>query len=136
MQRQFMFLGVFLNLVTLVLGIGIGFGAATMYLGRVHAQTTDQTTAQKIEEVTPNISSGSAAFGTLLAGRFAADEVASHGIDLYKLQINVLNVLASKPLYFSQGELQSAIDGAVVPKILKLKLPQQNPSSPKKPGEK
>jgi hypothetical protein len=60
----------------------------------------------QVEEITPNLSSGSAAFGTLLAGRIASDEIAVRGIDLIKLHENTLNLLASKPLFFTPGDIQ------------------------------
>jgi hypothetical protein len=130
MDKRFMFLGSLMNSITLIIGLSIGFFAGTVYSSRVHAQT-----AQAAEEITPQISAGSAAFGTLLAGRFAADEIGTHGTDLFKLETNILNVLASKP-FFTHEELQKAIDDARTPKILQMKPPGAPTPTPNKPGGK
>jgi hypothetical protein len=95
-----------LNLAFLVTGMGLkGFLDARV----VHAQSQPQP---QVEEITPSISAESAGFRTLLAGRFAADQVMIRGVDMGKLQENLINLLATKPLVASRPELQDVIDRA------------------------
>jgi hypothetical protein len=134
MEKRFVFLGSLLNLATLTLGIALGFILGTAYSGHVHAQATQP----EVEQIQPMITAGSAAFGTLLAGRFAGDEIDSHGVNLLKFDQNLLTLLGSKPLWFSHDELQNVINESVAPKILQVKPPPSVPNKPteKKPQEK
>jgi len=123
MNRSISILNAALNLCTLVVGVTIGFFAGTWHQQAVFAQVLAPST-QSVEEVSPNFSSGSAAFGTLLAGRLAADQIAVQGIDLIKLDTNILNLLASKP-NFSAVEVQAVIGNSKADKILQMKQPEK-----------
>lgn len=68
-----------INLVTLLVGIAIGFLLAHYPPGGVFAQTPPQ-----VEEVFVGATFPAAAFGTVLAGRIATDEIAVRGVDLVK----------------------------------------------------
>lgn len=48
---------------------------------------------QEFEDISPVISAGSAAFGTVLAGRVATDKMIVNGYDMLKMQEDVLNVI-------------------------------------------
>ncbi len=85
------------------------------------------------EEVHPAVSAGTAAFGTLLVGRLAADQITSHGIDLGKLTENLLNLLESKQLYFSRGEIESVINGARIEHPLRMADPATPPTARPEP---
>ncbi len=111
------------NFATLLIGILIGY--LIPQLPRVFAQPAKP----EIEEIAPFMTTASAAFGTLLAGRIATDEIAVRGLDLVKLHENTLNLLASKPGLFSQAEIQAVIDKSRAKTILRMK-------EPAKPGEK
>lgn len=71
MNSKFYALGALMNVLTLAVGLMLGFLVGTSYSSRAHAQDTPRP----IEEVSPNFTAGAAAFGTLLTGKFAADEV-------------------------------------------------------------
>jgi len=130
MKNRFYFLGSLTNLVTLLVGMAFGFMAGTHFSGDVHAQV-----AQPVEEVSPLLATGSAAFGTLLAGRLAADEISVRGFDPIKFDENLLNLLEGKP-FFSHAELQNLVDKSKSAKILRMKLekPPEKPANP--PSEK
>jgi hypothetical protein len=144
MKRNAGLLIAVLNFCTLVIGLTCGFFAGSWHQQVVSAQVlapAPAPTSPPIEEVSPMISAGSAAFGTLLAGRVAADEIAVRGIDLLKLHQNVLNLLASKPIFFSQAEISAVINNSRADKILQMKpqpAPQPTPQpapQPEKPKE-
>jgi hypothetical protein len=105
------------NLLTLFVGISIGLLLAHYEPGRAFAQPTPQ----QFEEITPGLTSGTAAFGTLLAGRIAADEMTVRGIDLVKLHENTLGLLASKHSLFTQLEVQGVIEKSKATKPLRMK---------------
>lgn len=89
---------------------------------------------QTFEDVSPVMSAGSAAFGTLLAGRFAADEITSHGVDIVKLQEATLNLMARKSaIPISTSELQAVVTSATVSRPLRMKGPE--PPKPEPKGE-
>jgi len=112
------------NLAFLLTGVGI---KTVMEPRVVHAQAK-----QDAEEITPQITAGSAAFSTLLANRIAADQIMIRGIDIAKLQENIINVLATKPLLVSQFELQNAINSARVTP-LRMKTPEPPKPAPANP---
>jgi|SRR5712664_2005284 len=127
-------LGSIVNLATLCIGLVLGFVFGTMRTTAVKAQLVPAPPAQQVEEVTPGISAGSAAFGTLLSGRFATDEISVKGFDPIKFDENLLNLLGSKSLYFTRAELQSVVDRSKSDKILTMKQPQKsNAPAEKKP---
>ena len=113
-----------LNLLILAAGIWIGIN--------FFPSATRTVYAQEPEDITPSITAGSAAFGTLLAGRLAADEIAIKGIDVGKLQENLLNLLASKPLLMTRAEVQSVVERSRV-RPLRMKSPE--PPKPQPPVE-
>ncbi len=111
------------NLTTLVLGILIGFALARV----PQTEAAAQQAQPQFEEVSPVMTAGSAAFGTLLAGRLAADEIAIQGIDLVKLHQNTLNLLGTKTALFTKAELESVIQKSRVPTPLRMKQPEKKP---------
>ncbi|HXN51520.1 MAG TPA: hypothetical protein VN943_06245 [Candidatus Acidoferrum sp.] len=127
MRDQKYLLGSIVNISTLIIGLVLGFIFGSMRTVIVKAQSTPQ-----VEEISPNITSGSAAFGTLLAGRLATDEISVKGFDPIKFDENLLNLLGSKTLLFNRAELQSVADRSKSEKILTMKLPQATPPSAEK----
>jgi hypothetical protein len=125
-----------LNLITLLIGIVVGYGlkgfTSTVYAHQALPPATSAPQLQQIEQVAPNISAGSAAFGTLLAGRLATDQIAVRGFDLAKFDENLVNLLSTKFMFFNNAELQSLVDRSKAEKILTVKPPQTpNPTPPK-----
>jgi hypothetical protein len=116
------YLGVTILNAILIFG---GFLAGVAY--RDHAVAHAQTS----EEISPVVTAGSAAFGTLLAGRFASDEITIQGIDVLKLQEATLNLIARKT-FTPVSELQAAVDSAKAPHPLRLR--QQTPPKSEPPA--
>lgn len=99
--------GSILTLITLLLGMAIGFAFGTWWSQEVKAQQQKvgaeaqlniQAEAKvqvkpAVEEINPLVTAGSAAFGTLLAGRIASDQLMVRGIDMIELQQNTINLL-------------------------------------------
>jgi hypothetical protein len=121
-------LGTIANFLTLLIGLVIGFAFGGYYADkhRVWAQE------QKVEEITPIMTVGSAAIGTILAGRIATDDIMVKGTDLVKLLENTLNLLGSKPLLFNKSELQAVLDQSRAAIVLRMKQPE----GPKKEEKK
>lgn len=111
-------LGSAVNLATLLIGLTVGF-----VFGSARPLVLAQS-SPPIEEVVPVISAGSAAFGTVLAGRLAADEISVKGFDPVKFDQNLLNLLSSKSLFFSSAELQSLVNLSKSDKVLRMKQPE------------
>ena len=118
-----------------VILISGGFLAGVAYRDRAVVN------AQSFEDISPAISAGSAAFGTLLAGRLAADEASVRGIDLLKLQEATLNLIGRKTLT-PVSELQAVVDSAKVARPLRMKpeapkpeLQKELPPATKKEGK-
>src|SRR5713226_5562996 len=100
-DKKYLF-GSVVNLATLCIGLALGFVFGAMRTTSVKAQLVPAPPPQQVEEVTPGISAGSAAFGTLLAGRLATDEISVRGFDPIKFDENLLNLLGSKSLFFNR----------------------------------
>lgn len=114
------------NLTFLLIGVLIGAIWEQSQKSVVHAQAKPE-----FEEISPALTTGSAAFATLLAGRIASDQIMVQGIDLLKFNENLLNALASKS-FWTRAELQAIIDKSRADKILRMKRPQDE--QPKKPN--
>jgi hypothetical protein len=132
-----------INLAILLAGIAIGVtlaphieqsASANNAVGQSDQQSPQPTAASKsgdeYEEVTPMITAGSMATGTLLAHRIATDQIMVNGYDLAALDEGLLNLLKNKNLATFR-ELDAVIERAKVPHPIRLKLPQsQPPASP------
>jgi hypothetical protein len=119
------------NILTLLAGVIIGLSLP--HLSRVFAQPVPLTPPTvAIEEVIPVMTAGAVAFGTVLAGRIAADDISVRGLDLLKLHQNTLNLMSSKPGLFTPAEVQGVIEQSRSPVILRMK----GPVGPAPPGEK
>jgi hypothetical protein len=129
-------LGSIVNLATLIIGLTFGFVFGSMRTMTVKAQLASPQSTQQVEEVSPGISAGSAAFGTLLAGRLATDEINVKGFDPIKFDENLLNLLGSKILLFNRDELQSVVDRSKSDKILRMKQPEAPKPPASAPGKK
>jgi hypothetical protein len=129
-------IGSILTLVTLILGMAVGFAFGAWWSHGVKAQQSAGATAQvgtqteakaevkrAIEEVSPNITSGTAAFGTLLAGRIASDQLMVRGIDIIELQQNTLNILRTKGIGTFR-EWDDLIERSQARPVLRMKSPE------------
>jgi len=93
----------------------------------VHAQGTKDVATTKVERtldpnfeyVTPTITAGVAGFNQVLAHQIAADQLMIQGIDILRLDENILNLLRAKGV--SLAETQKAVDEAKVAKPLRLR---------------
>lgn len=114
-----------ITILNVVLFFG-GFSVGISYRNRaaVYAQQ------QEFEDISPVISAGSAAFGTVLAGRVATDKMIVSGYDMLKMQETVLNVIG-KGNPGLQAELQVAVNAAKVSPV-----PRMKPELPKGPEPK
>jgi|ERR1035437_340215 hypothetical protein len=73
------------------------------------------------ECIAPGISTGAAAFGTVLANRIASDQLMVNGFDPLKLHDATLAKLQSKGL-LSAAEVQQIVDSAKVAKPLRVQI--------------
>ena len=89
------FLGSVINLVTLLIGLTLGFVFGTARTTVQAQSSSGQSAPQVVEEVVPVITAGSAAFGTVLSSRLATDEISVKGFDPIKFDQNLLNLLGS-----------------------------------------
>lgn len=136
-----------LNLLTLLIGIAIGFSLHGNVQEAAHAQATASPTVsqqisptvtatpQQVEEVAPTITFGSAGTGLLLAHEVAADNVVVRGFDLLKLHENTLNYL-SRQFGANQVALQQIIESSRAPKVYRLKAPAQEKPKEQRKEEK
>jgi hypothetical protein len=93
--------GSIVNLIALLLGVLIGVTLAPRFERNVSAQPVPTATcvdSAGVECVTPIMSVGSAAIGTLLSNRIAADQLTVNGYDVLKLQNNMLSTLVQNHL--------------------------------------
>jgi len=72
------------------------------------------------ECVSPGISTGTAAFGTILAGRIASDQLTVNGYDLLKLHDATLSALQSKGI-LTAIDVQRIVETARAAKPLRVK---------------
>jgi hypothetical protein len=106
-----------LNLVFVLFGVAVGMYIQSDRDARVvHAQDS-------FESVSPTITAGSMGVGTLLAGRIAGDQITSHGIDLLKLDENLMNYLGSRGIGTTAG-WNGVVADSKVPKPLRMAEPQ------------
>jgi len=83
-----------------------------------------------VEEVTPSISTGTAAFHTTIAHRVVADQVIVGDHDMGKLLENLINLMGRKssasPLgaTYTQAELQAVVDGSKLERPIRVKTPE------------
>jgi hypothetical protein len=96
-SRQFS-LGNLVNLITLVIGLSIGFVGGMSYQPRskVEAQAVTPT-SPNIQDVSPTMTVGSIGTNLLLAHEVDADQVVINGYDVMKLQQGVINYLSTRP---------------------------------------
>jgi hypothetical protein len=132
-----------INLVFLLAGVLIGppivSTSRLIFATAVHAQSKeipDKASAKAeipkpppapscdeahFECVAPNISTDSAAFGTVLAHRIASDQLMVNGFDPLKLHEATMNMLGAKGI-FSVMDIQQIINGAKVAKPLRVQI--------------
>lgn len=78
------------NLAVLAFGCGLGWMA--------HEQAWVVSAQRDIEYVSPNLSTGSALFGTVMAGRVATDQVIVRDVDLLKFMENTVTYLSQRQI--------------------------------------
>lgn len=108
-----------INLITLLIGLFIGFLFGTAHNDKVFAQAIPPST-QKVEEVTPGITVGTIGTNLMLAHIAEADNLIVNGYDVMKLQEGVLNYLSSRPTA-ERADIQNIINQAKAPTFYKMK---------------
>jgi hypothetical protein len=104
--------GKVVTLTTLVIGIAIGFSAGILYRPRQEVQAQAVTApSPTIQEVFPGMVTGSFGANLILAHEIAADDIVVNGFDLLKMQQNILNYLASRPLA-ERADIQNLINAS------------------------
>jgi hypothetical protein len=126
-----------INLVTLLLGIGIGLLLAPRIETKVSAQTPPAATPSEcvdsatVECVSPVITAGTAGFGKVLANQIATDQLTVGGYDIMKLQNNVLTALVARGA-FTDTQARSLVEASHPPKQLRFRPPAAPPQAPPK----
>ncbi len=131
-------LGALTNVATLLLGLLLGFALGTSRQSSAHAQETTVASHPTVEEITPNITTGSVAFHTLLTHRISTDELVVAGYDMLKMDEGIFNLLKSKTLT-SNSEVDAVVERAIAPIQLHLKpppAPTQTPPAAQTPPTK
>jgi hypothetical protein len=142
-SREFS-LGNLVNLITLVIGLSIGFVAGMSY--QPHANVQAQAVAPptpNIEEVAPTMTVGSIGTNLMLAHEVDADQLVVNGYDVMKLQQGVINYLASR-VGAEGADFQNIVNSARPATVHRIKLqaapvpasitpPNSAPKTEKKP---
>jgi|SRR5579875_2145499 len=115
------------QILMLLIGTLLGFLAGS-WANVTHLMFAQQKPST--ETIHPVLTAGSAAFGTLLVHRMAADQVMVKGVDLISFDQNLVNLLLQKHVA-SIPELEEVIKESKAAKILQLA-----PPTPAAPGKK
>jgi hypothetical protein len=126
-------LGNLVNLITLVIGLSIGFVAGMSYQphAKVQAQAVSPPTPD-YQDVTPNMTIGSIGTNLLMAHEVDTDQLVINGYDVMKLQQGVINYLANR-LGAESADFQNIVNSARPSTLHRLKLqaaPGQPPTVP------
>ena len=109
-----------MNFMFLVLGILIGTVLSERSRPIMAQNPRSALGPPRYQEVQPEVQYRSAAFGVILAGHIASDDLMVKGTDLVKLYLDTVNLMARKNL-ISKDELQAVVDGARADPILRAK---------------
>jgi hypothetical protein len=115
-----------INLLTLVIGLGIGFMFGTARTEKVFAQVVPPPT-QKIEEVSPGLSTGTIAVGLVLSHVAETDTLIANGYDVMKMQEGILNYLGSRP-NAERADIQNIVTRSKAETFYKIK--EEKPAAP------
>jgi len=132
-SRDFNF-GSLINLVTLVIGLGIGFLFGSLSHRSVHAQAVNAPTPQT-EDVTPAMTLGSVGTNLVLAHEVDADKVVVNGIDLLLFDQNVLKYLSRRPGAES-ADMENIINGSRATVLHRIAAPKAPIPTPPTQGKK
>jgi hypothetical protein len=124
-------LGVLANFLTLAVGIAIGFTVARTRPKRVYAAGT-----QKVQEITPGVTTGSFGAGLILAHEIQADRLVVNGYDLLKMHQNTLNYLLKHLPGADRNALQSVVEDSKVSVLYRVKPPASAQSKATKQEKK
>jgi hypothetical protein len=121
-------IGQFIGLITLVLGIAIGFYFGQEYhpIQIVQAQAVAPP-IPNFTDVNPGMTTGSFGANLILAHEIATDDVVVNGIDLLKFDQNVINYLAAQPTT-EKAELQNLVNASRATTIYRIKPPAAAPT--------
>lgn len=128
-------IGKIVSLLTLSVGIAIGFGMGVLYRPQQAVQAQSAPATQPaIRDVTPGVTMGSIGTNLILAHEVAADSVVVNGFDIMLMQQNILNYLGSRP-YNERADIQNIINASRAATVYRLKNPSPPPvpSTEKKP---
>ncbi len=123
-----------LNLVTLLVGFGMGALLRPNIDQAVHAQTTDSVRTQVIEPIFPGVTTGTFGARIVLAHEIQSDSLVVNGYDLLQIHQNTLNYLANQ-IGANKAVLQSIVDNSKAAKLYTIKPPSPSPPQTK-PEEK
>lgn len=127
MDRRFVFLGSVVNLLTLIVGLTLGFLVGTAHSTPVHAQAT-----QQIIPIQPQVIAPSLGTNLLLAHEIQTDSIVANGYDLLKMHQLTLNYLANQ-LGANTAAIQDIVNKSKADKLYTLKPPAASKPQEKKP---
>jgi len=116
-------IGKIVSLATLSIGIAIGFAAGVLYRPQQEVQAQAiPASSPRIQEVSPGLTTATIGANLVLAHEIATDRVIVNGFDLMKMQQNILNYLATRPLAES-ADIQNIVNRSQSDVVYKLKPP-------------
>jgi hypothetical protein len=131
-------IGSLINLVTLVIGLTVGFLLGNISRTDVRAQAVSAPVPQ-IEDVAPTMTVGSLGTNLALAHEVDADKIVVNGIDLLRFDQNVIEYLSRRPGAES-ADLQNLVNASratVIHRITAPKTPSPiQPATPPSSGSK
>jgi len=120
-------LGKLVSLAILGVGLTVGFVGGTMYRPHQDVQAQTAPTPPNVQEVSPGVTTGTFGANLILAHEIATDRVIINGYDIMKMQSNILNYLASRPLA-ETADIQGIVARSQADTVYRLKQPTPPPS--------
>jgi hypothetical protein len=112
-------------MATLIVGLTFGFLIGAQYLGKQNVQAHANANAippQRIEEITPGISTATFAANLVMAHQIEADSLVVNGYDMIKMQENLLNYLATRPMA-ERADIENIVNRSRAEVFYKIKQP-------------
>jgi hypothetical protein len=131
-------LGKLASLAILAVGLAVGFAVGVMYHPQQEVQAQSVATpasSPNIQEVSPGVTTGTFGANLILAHEVATDRLIINGFDLMKMESNILNYLASRPLAES-ADIQNIVNRSQADTVYKLKQATPPPTAPTPSPEK
>jgi hypothetical protein len=128
------------NILTLMVGVGLGLLLAPKLEKGVSAQQMASTTAPNcvssatVECVAPIMTVGSAGIGRLLVNQISADQLTVNGYDVLKLDNNLLSAIVNAHI-LSPEQAKALVEASLADKQLRYQPPAA-PPAPTGPAKK